>query len=649
MTRTCGLRDRRCWRGRAARSPAAGAAGRRRTLCASAPIPTTCRSRTRAARDSRTSSRSCSRAIAARRLEYTWWAQRRGFVRNTLERRRLRRGDGRAGRVRAGADDAARTTDRATCSCRGATARLDLALARRSAAAAAAHRRADDRRRFHQHAAGARAQQPRHRRATSSATRCTATTRSRTRSRGSSRRSSAATWTSPSSGARRPGYFARAAAGAARARAGVRRTRDSPSLPFAFDIAMARAPRRRRRCAPSWTTSSCGARGDIDARPATTTACRASRTSDMPCDRVATTRRVTRAATTAGGVPLRWPACAARMAAADASARARRYQELPAAANRRDRRPRRRSSSPAAPQPQAAGAEPVPGQRLGHGRRQAALRRLQLRGVPRVNGGGAIGPPLMDDKWIYGAQPDQIYATISQGRPDGMPSFGGHVPTQQIWQLVAYVRVDGGPGRRRPRRRAATTIRLAAPARDRGSRRSSPCRRGTGDAAHPVGAPSGGHRRRRASSHLWWAACSGSARSSGRSSRWRAAIAIAPRPPRRVDGDRAAGWHATSAIAAASRVVDADRHARRERRSPAARSTRCRTPDALPRPGHRQPVVVGRPVPRTTTRRCSVTTANEMHIPGRPAGRARLLVERRHPQLLGAEPARQDRPDPGRD
>ena len=56
-----------------------------------------------------------------------------------------------------------------------------------------------------------------------------------------------------------------------------------------------------------------------------------------------------------------------------------------------------------------------------------------------AHGGGGMGPALMDDKWIYGSKPDQIYATISQGRPDGMPSFGGHIPTQQIWQLVAYV------------------------------------------------------------------------------------------------------------------------------------------------------------------------------------------------------------------
>ena len=56
-----------------------------------------------------------------------------------------------------------------------------------------------------------------------------------------------------------------------------------------------------------------------------------------------------------------------------------------------------------------------------------------------AHGGGAIGPALMDDEWIYGGEPQQIYQTIVEGRPNGMPKFGGRVPEQQIWQLVAYV------------------------------------------------------------------------------------------------------------------------------------------------------------------------------------------------------------------
>ena len=71
-----------------------------------------------------------------------------------------------------------------------------------------------------------------------------------------------------------------------------------------------------------------------------------------------------------------------------------------------------------------------------------------------ANGGGGIGPALMDGKWIYGGQPDQIFSTIHQGRPNGMPAFGGKLPDYQIWVLAAYVRSlsgnvpkDAAPGR----------------------------------------------------------------------------------------------------------------------------------------------------------------------------------------------------------
>lgn len=70
------------------------------------------------------------------------------------------------------------------------------------------------------------------------------------------------------------------------------------------------------------------------------------------------------------------------------------------------------------------------------------------------HGGGGIGPALMDAKWIYGSHPAQIYSSIVQGRPDGMPSFAGKIPDYQVWELVAYVRsmsgqlpTDVAPGR----------------------------------------------------------------------------------------------------------------------------------------------------------------------------------------------------------
>lgn len=55
-----------------------------------------------------------------------------------------------------------------------------------------------------------------------------------------------------------------------------------------------------------------------------------------------------------------------------------------------------------------------------------------------------MGPPLMDDKWIYGSEPEQIFETIVQGRPNGMPAFGNKVVSDQVWQIVAYVRSMSG-------------------------------------------------------------------------------------------------------------------------------------------------------------------------------------------------------------
>ncbi len=55
------------------------------------------------------------------------------------------------------------------------------------------------------------------------------------------------------------------------------------------------------------------------------------------------------------------------------------------------------------------------------------------------NGGGGMGPPLMDKVKIYGSSIENIAASIREGRPKGMPSFRGFLPDEQIWQLAAYV------------------------------------------------------------------------------------------------------------------------------------------------------------------------------------------------------------------
>lgn len=61
-----------------------------------------------------------------------------------------------------------------------------------------------------------------------------------------------------------------------------------------------------------------------------------------------------------------------------------------------------------------------------------------------AQGGGDKGPALMDDQWIYGSEPENIVASILEGRPNGMPAFGGRVNEAQAWQLAAYVRSLAG-------------------------------------------------------------------------------------------------------------------------------------------------------------------------------------------------------------
>ena len=56
------------------------------------------------------------------------------------------------------------------------------------------------------------------------------------------------------------------------------------------------------------------------------------------------------------------------------------------------------------------------------------------------NGGGGMGPALMSGHWRYGGRIEQIYESIAQGRPNGMPSWQFVLQPQQMWDLAAYVK-----------------------------------------------------------------------------------------------------------------------------------------------------------------------------------------------------------------
>jgi cytochrome c oxidase cbb3-type subunit 3 len=120
----------------------------------------------------------------------------------------------------------------------------------------------------------------------------------------------------------------------------------------------------------------------------------------------------------------------------------RRYHELPAASSRPDS-VRLTELQPGQPKSESPVLSPYQKNAYGQAEGKRLYSAYNCVGC-HAHGGGGIGPALMDDKWIYGAQPDQIFSSIVQGRPNGMPSFGGRVPDQQVWQIVAYVQSLSG-------------------------------------------------------------------------------------------------------------------------------------------------------------------------------------------------------------
>lgn len=56
------------------------------------------------------------------------------------------------------------------------------------------------------------------------------------------------------------------------------------------------------------------------------------------------------------------------------------------------------------------------------------------------HGGGGMGPSLRDSTWRYYGDDASIFASISEGRQNGMPAWGTKVPRDQIWKIVTYIK-----------------------------------------------------------------------------------------------------------------------------------------------------------------------------------------------------------------
>ncbi|MFI5256904.1 MAG: c-type cytochrome [Gemmatimonadales bacterium] len=57
-----------------------------------------------------------------------------------------------------------------------------------------------------------------------------------------------------------------------------------------------------------------------------------------------------------------------------------------------------------------------------------------------ADGSGAMGPSLADGRWHFGGEPGEIFESIYQGRPEGMPAWGSLISRDQVWLLASYVK-----------------------------------------------------------------------------------------------------------------------------------------------------------------------------------------------------------------
>ena len=71
-------------------------------------------------------------------------------------------------------------------------------------------------------------------------------------------------------------------------------------------------------------------------------------------------------------------------------------------------------------------------------------RAMNCAGCHSYTGAGNMGPALNDAYWRFGGAPAQIYRTLYEGRPQGMPAWGHALPPDQLWKITAYVSSLGG-------------------------------------------------------------------------------------------------------------------------------------------------------------------------------------------------------------
>lgn len=97
-----------------------------------------------------------------------------------------------------------------------------------------------------------------------------------------------------------------------------------------------------------------------------------------------------------------------------------------------------------APGPPDNARNPFEGQpeAVAEGRR--LFNRMNCAGCHNYDGSGGMGPNLTDHYWRYGGTPVDVFKTLWEGRPQGMPAWSGALTPDELWKIVAFVQSLGG-------------------------------------------------------------------------------------------------------------------------------------------------------------------------------------------------------------
>ena len=52
---------------------------------------------------------------------------------------------------------------------------------------------------------------------------------------------------------------------------------------------------------------------------------------------------------------------------------------------------------------------------------------------------GLVGPSLVDPYWKYGHTDAELFQTVMEGRPAGMPGWGAQLGSEKVWRALAYL------------------------------------------------------------------------------------------------------------------------------------------------------------------------------------------------------------------